>query len=190
MSAAQWNSTLCWYIPSLVHSAFNIFINTATVTYVSCWHQCYMVTFTIGNFSSLVHAQQFPQPPYREDLFLSFMSFFLPFLLVLSFLYSAGVFVKVIVGLNIHHLQYKVRTDVFYTVFSHMWTVCVKVVVWLLCQPLLWPTLVPRLSPHVNKKFVLQATENWAGPGNEANCDHFCAFGVHVSWMCIGQVKT
>ena len=79
-----------------------------------------MVTFTIGNFSSLVHAQQFPQPPYREDLFLSFMSFFLPFLLVLSFLYSAGVFVKVIVGLNIHHLQYKVRTDVFYTVFSHM----------------------------------------------------------------------
>ena len=107
MSAAQWNSTLCWCIPSLVHSAFNYQHSNSHLCELLT--QCYNVTFTIGKFCSLVHAQQFPQPPYREDLFLSLMSFFLPFLLVLSFLYSAGVFVKVIMWLNIHHLQCKVR---------------------------------------------------------------------------------
>jgi len=39
--------------------------------------------------------QQLPQPPYSRDLFLSLISFILPFLLLLAFLYSAGVFVKV-----------------------------------------------------------------------------------------------
>ena len=29
-------------------------------------------------------------------------------------------------------------------------------------------SLVPRLSPCVNEKSKLQATESWAGPGNEA----------------------
>ena len=29
-------------------------------------------------------------------------------------------------------------------------------------------SLVPRLFPHVNRFSVLQATESWAGPGNEA----------------------
>ena len=32
-----------------------------------------------------------------------------------------------------------------------------------------WPSLVRRLSPHVNEKSILQAAESWVGPGNEAN---------------------
>ena len=49
----------------------------------------------IMSFTSLVYIQQLPQPPYSQDLFLNTISFILPFLLVLAFLYSAGVFVKV-----------------------------------------------------------------------------------------------
>lgn len=43
---------------------------------------------------SLVH-QQFPYPPYRVDYFLQAVGAFLPLLLVIAFLFSAGIFVKV-----------------------------------------------------------------------------------------------
>ena len=45
---------------------------------------------------SSYHLQQFPYSPYRVDLFLDNVSGFLPILLVMAFIYSAGIIVKVI----------------------------------------------------------------------------------------------
>ena len=39
--------------------------------------------------------QQFPYPQFVEDLFLQVIDLILPLFFVLSFIYSAGVFVKV-----------------------------------------------------------------------------------------------
>ena len=39
--------------------------------------------------------QQFPYPQYHEDIFLQIVAVILPLFLTLTFLYSAGVFVKV-----------------------------------------------------------------------------------------------
>ena len=44
-----------------------------------------------NNFS----LQQFPYPQYHEDIFLQIVAVILPLFLTLTFLYSAGVFVKV-----------------------------------------------------------------------------------------------
>lgn len=44
-----------------------------------------------------VSMRQFPYPPYREDFFLETISAFLPILLVMAFLYSAGIVVKELV---------------------------------------------------------------------------------------------
>ena len=46
-------------------------------------------------YSLSVFLQQFPYPPYRRDLFLLIVDFILPLFVILSFIYSAGVFVKV-----------------------------------------------------------------------------------------------
>jgi len=42
-----------------------------------------------------VSMRQLPYPEYRVDNFLSVVSFFLPILLILAYIYSAGVFTKV-----------------------------------------------------------------------------------------------
>jgi ATP-binding cassette subfamily A (ABC1) protein 3 len=44
-----------------------------------------------------VNVQQFPYPEYREDTFLQIIEFILPLFVILSFIYSAGVFVKELV---------------------------------------------------------------------------------------------
>ncbi|XP_019855200.1 PREDICTED: ATP-binding cassette sub-family A member 3-like [Amphimedon queenslandica] len=44
-----------------------------------------------------VQVRQFPYPPYRRDIFLTIVDFILPLFVILSFIYSAGVFVKELV---------------------------------------------------------------------------------------------
>ena len=55
------------------------------------WHiaydQCWVIFF--------IFFQQFPYPQYRSDTFLQIVDFIFPLFVVLSFIYSAGVFVKV-----------------------------------------------------------------------------------------------
>ena len=43
-------------------------------------------------------------------------------------------------------------------------------------------SLVPRLSPRVNEN-VLEVTESWAGPGNEASSSHLIGW-VRVNLGC------
>ena len=43
-----------------------------------------------------MHLQQFPFPAYQVDFFLETVGGFLPILLVMAFLYSAGIIVKVL----------------------------------------------------------------------------------------------
>ena len=60
----------------------------------ACVHHLPSNVLPLYEFS--VHSlQQFPYPPYTRDTFLQSMGSFLPLLLVMAFLYSAGIFVKV-----------------------------------------------------------------------------------------------
>ena len=57
------------------------------------------VGFTVlGQFTDIFSFQQFPYPPYVEDIFFTTLSSNFALLVVVAFIFSAGFFVKVLLA--------------------------------------------------------------------------------------------
>ena len=72
------------------------------------------MSYSLDLVFQIFSMQQFPYPEYSIDYFLSSIVNFLPLLLVMAFIYSAGSFTKVSISIAQGHVQILTEFCAFY----------------------------------------------------------------------------